>query len=87
MKQITFYRQGGIKLGEVKIFTDSTCDLTADIIRENNISVVPLYVGFEDGTLKDGVDILAGDLFKRVEECGKLPKTAAPSPIDFYNEF
>lgn len=78
---------GGRKLGEVKIFTDSTCDLTLDIIKENNISVLPLYVGFDDGTLKDGVDINAGELFKRVDECGKLPKTASPPPIDFYNMF
>lgn len=86
-KHIILYIQGGIKLGEVKIFTDSTCDLTSTILKENNISVIPLYVGFEDGTLKDSVDITAGELFKRVEECGKLPKTAAPSPVDFYNEF
>lgn len=74
-------------MGEVKIFTDSTCDLTLDIIRENNISIVPLYVGFDDGALKDGVEITPKELFKKVDECGKLPKTSAPSPIDFYNEF
>lgn len=74
-------------LGEVKVFTDSTCDLTLDIIKENNISIVPLYVGFDEGTYKDGVDITAGELFEKVDKYGKLPKTAAPSPIDFYNEF
>lgn len=74
-------------MGEVKIFTDSTCDLTRDMINTYDISVVPLYVGFDNGTFKDGVDITAGDLFKMVDECGKLPKTAAPSPNDFYNEF
>jgi DegV family protein with EDD domain len=78
---------GGIKLGEVKVFTDSTCDLTWNIINEYDISVVSLYVGFENGTFKDGIDITAGELFKKVDECGKLPKTAAPSPNDFYNEF
>ncbi|MDF2675630.1 MAG: fatty acid-binding protein DegV [Clostridiales bacterium] len=74
-------------MGEVKVFTDSTCDLTRDIINTYDISVVPLYVGFDNGTYRDGVDITAGDLFKMVDECGKLPKTAAPSPNDFYNEF
>lgn len=74
-------------MGQVKVFTDSTCDLTLDILKENDISIIPLYVGFDDGTFKDGVDITAGELYKKVEECGKLPKTAAPSPIDFYNKF
>lgn len=74
-------------MGEVKIFTDSTCDLTPDIIKQFDISVIPLYVGFDDGTLRDGVDITAGELFKKVDETRKLPKTSAPSPIDFYNAF
>lgn len=74
-------------MGEVKIFADSTCDLTPDIIKQYDISVIPLYVGFDDGTLRDGVDITAAELFKKVDEIRKLPKTSAPSPIDFYNQF
>lgn len=71
----------------VKIFTDSTSDLTKDIYTEKNISVVPLYVNFDETSYIDGVNITTAELYKKVEEYGKLPKTAASSPADFYNAF
>lgn len=74
-------------MGDVKIFTDSTNDLTPEIISSSNISVVPLYVNFDTESFKDGVDIVPEELYKRVEKTGKLPKTASASPLDFYNAF
>lgn len=42
-------------MSRVRIFTDSTCDLSDDLIQQYHIEVVPLYVIFEDLSLKDGV--------------------------------
>jgi DegV family protein with EDD domain len=74
-------------MSNIKIFTDSTNDLTPEIIRDNDISVIPLYVNFDNESYQDGVDITPEEIYKKVEVSGKLPKTAAASPIDFYRAF
>lgn len=74
-------------MNSVKIFTDSTSDLCHDILSKNDIGLIPLYVGFGDNTLKDGLEIKTEDLYKKVAEYGILPKTSAPSPNDFFNSF
>lgn len=71
----------------VKIFTDSTSDLSQALIKENDISIVPLYVSFGSEYYKDGVDINTEVLYKKVNDNGKLPKTSAPSPKDFHDAF
>lgn len=74
-------------MGKIKVFTDSACDLSPELIEKYEISVVPLYVGFDEESLKDGIDITPEELFREVEKRGKLPKTSAPSPNDFYIKF
>lgn len=74
-------------MSKVKIFADSTCDLSRDLIESNNISIVPLYVSFDENTYKDGVEISTKELYSKVNECNRLPKTSAPSPLDFINAF
>ncbi len=74
-------------MGKVKVLTDSTSDLSPELIQKYDISVLPLYVSFEDQTFKDGVEMTACELYKKVEKTNKLPKTAAPSPGDFKDFF
>lgn len=72
---------------KIKIFTDSTCDLSEELMQENDISVVPLYINFGDQSYRDGVDITTKELYEKVDVLGTLPKTAAPSPLDYINAF
>ncbi|MGF7060370.1 DegV family protein [Brassicibacter mesophilus] len=74
-------------MAKVKIFTDSTADLSQELIQKHDISIVPLYVGFGDDTYKDGIEITTVQLYDEVKKVGKLPKTSAPSPADFINAF
>lgn len=74
-------------MGTIKIFADSTCDLPAEWITRYDIGIVPLYVTFSEQTYKDGVDFTVPELYRKVDETGKLPKTAAPSPADFIQAF
>ncbi|WP_151735402.1 DegV family protein ['Paenibacillus yunnanensis' Narsing Rao et al. 2020] len=71
----------------VKIFSDSTSDLPQGWKETYDIGIVPLYVVFQDGTYKDGVDITPEEVYSRVAANGALPKTAAPSPADFMAAF
>lgn len=74
-------------MGQVKILTDSTSDLSPELLKANDIAVIPLYVSFADQVYKDGVEITPEKVYVKVKELGKLPKTAAPSPGDFRNFF
>lgn len=74
-------------MGKIKIFTDSTSDLSKEIIEENNISIVPLGVIFGDDLYKDGENITTVELYKKVGELKQLPKTNAPAPGDFHKAF
>ena len=72
---------------KVIILTDSTCDLSKDLIEQNDIHVVPLYVVFGTTYYKDGVDLTTEQLYEKVEELDELPKTSALSPADFIQIF
>lgn len=72
---------------KIKLITDSTCDLTDELLKKYNIDVVPLYVNFGEDSYKDGVDIDVHKMYQMVEDQNKLPKTAAPSPGIFENVF
>jgi len=76
-----------IYMNNIKLFTDSTCDLSTELLDKYNISIVPLYVNFDDCMYKDLLELSTEELYVKVNEKNKLPKTAAPSPADFYNAF
>lgn len=63
----------------VKIITDSTNDLSKELIEKLGIIVVPLAVNFSDESYLDGVNITVEDLYKKVSEKNELPKTSAIS--------
>ncbi|MFF2910096.1 DegV family protein [Paenibacillus sp. NPDC057934] len=74
-------------MSTVKIFSDSTSDLPQGWKEKYDVGIVPLYVVFDDGTYKDGVDITPEEVYSKVAAKGSLPKTAAPSPADFMAAF
>ena len=67
----------------IKITADSTCDLSAEIVDDLNITLVPLLVLIGDEAFRDGVDIKPADIFKYVEEEGKTCKTAAVNTYEY----
>lgn len=83
--QIMF--MGETKMNKVKLFTDSTCDLSDQLLTQNNIAVVPLYITFDQASYKDRVDMTTEELYSKVDELDMLPKTSAPTPVDFFDAF
>ena len=71
----------------IKILSDSTCDLSADILKEHNISLVPLTVIKGDQEYKDGVTITPADIFAHVAAGGDLCSTSANSVGEYMDEF
>ena len=71
----------------VKIVTDSTSDLTPEIAKELDITIVPLYIHFGDEVYRSGVELSSDDFFDRLVKSKNLPTTSAPSPGDFITTF
>lgn len=71
----------------IRIYADSTCDLSKEQLEKYNITIVPLYVTLGDENFRDGIDITPEQIFKHFEETKQTPKTAAPTLGDFMEYF
>ena len=71
----------------IKITSDSTCDLSPELIAKYDIGIIPLIVVKDDVTYYDGVTITPADIFKHVAEGGALCSTAAISVVDYEDAF
>ncbi len=71
----------------VKIVTDSTSDLTPEIVDNLGITVVPLHVCIGSETYLDGIDLTTPEFYRRLAENKILPTTSAPSPKRFIDVF
>jgi DegV family protein with EDD domain len=65
-------------MGNVKIVTDSTCDLPISIIEELGIHVIPCYVNMNGKSYLDGIDLTRELFFKSLPTANPLPTTSAP---------
>ena len=61
----------------IKILSDSTCDLPQEVIEKYNITIVPLAVIKNGEQFSDGVNIVPADIFNHVANGGDLCSTAA----------
>ena len=71
----------------IKILSDSTCDLSNEILEKYNISLVPLTVIKDGKEYKDGVTITPDEIFAHVAAGGDLCSTAANSIGEYEEEF
>lgn len=62
----------------VRILSDSTCDLSPELIRKYNIGIIPLYVHLGEEEYRDGVNITPEEIFKWSDQNRQTPRTAAP---------
>ena len=62
---------------KIKITTDSTCDLPAEVLREREITVVPLGIVKDGELFRDGVDITTADIAAHVDGGGEITTTSA----------
>ena len=72
---------------KIKIISDSTCDLTPELIAQHDISIVPLIVMKNDEEYLEGANITPADIFAHVAAGGSLCSTAARSVGAYMDEF
>ena len=74
----------------IRILTDSASDILPAEAEQLGVTVIPLNVTLEDGTvLRDGVDMTPTVYYGVMARCHKLPTTSQPSPElfeKFYTE-
>ena len=72
---------------KIKILSDSTCDLSAALLADNNVTLVPLTVVKDGQQFKDGVTITPADIFAHVAAGGELCSTSANSIGEYSDIF
>lgn len=71
---------------KIAITCDSVCDLSQELIKQNNISILPISIILGDETFSDGVNINSQKIFDYVAKNKQLPKTSAINEFQ-YAEF
>ncbi|MBP3041722.1 DegV family protein [Bacillaceae bacterium Marseille-Q3522] len=74
-------------MDKVKITTDSTADISPEVIKKYEIETIPLYINLDGNSLKDGIEITPEDIFAFAEKTGRLPKTSSVSVQDYLDLF
>lgn len=72
---------------KIKIITDSTLDLPAELIREKDIEVLPLLINFGEESYLDGIEITTKEMIDKIDATGVLPTTAQVTPNRFEESF
>ena len=71
----------------VKVFCDSTCDLSQSIYEKYDIGVMPLHVLIDDNEYLDTVDINGKELLDLSENKATLPKSSAVTVSEYIEKF
>ena len=71
----------------IRIVTDSTCDLPEQTVRQHKITVIPLHINQGEKSFRDGVDISREDFYAQLPGYKPSPSTAAPSPEIFRQQY
>jgi DegV family protein with EDD domain len=65
----------------IKIVTDSTADIPAELLERYDIRMAPINIQFKQETYREGIDIDRPTFFAKLEEC--MPTSSQPSPGQF----
>ncbi len=64
-------------MSRIKIVSDSTCDLSSDLIQKYDITVIPLCVVMDDKSYYDGEEITPDEMYTWADANKTTPKTSA----------
>jgi len=67
----------------MKIISDSTCNLSTDILEKYDISIAPIAIQFGNDSYLEDVDIDRDTFYAKIEEMQIIPTSSQPSPAVF----
>ncbi len=68
---------------KIAVVTDSSAYIPKDALEGLNVSVIPLWLIWDDERFRDGVDIDPPTFYRRLKESRTLPTSSQPSPGEF----
>ena len=71
----------------VRIITDSASDISQELAKELNITVLPLKVRFGEEEFLDGVTLSNRQFYERLIETDEIPKTSQITPFEYRSNF
>lgn len=74
-------------MSNIRIVTDSTADLTPELVNRYGIKVVPLEVLADGKAYKDKIDITNDEYYEILRTAKTLPTTSQPSPAVFTDTY
>ncbi len=66
----------------IRICSDSTCDLSEELVRKYGIEIIPLHILLGDKEYRDRVEITQDEIFEWADKNKTTPKTSAVSYDD-----
>ena len=67
----------------IKIITDSTNNLSDELIRKHDVRIAPIAIQFNEETYEEGINIDRSLFYSKIEEMGIIPTSSQPSPAAF----
>lgn len=71
----------------IKIISDSTCDLSKELLEKYNVSIIPLHVHLGENEYQDGVTITPDEIYEWADANNTTPKTSAASMMEVIDMF
>ncbi len=68
----------------IKIVTDSSTDLSRDIIEKHGVYEIPIIVRFGEEEYRAGVDLSTNEFYAKMKEFDGFPTTAQITPVAIY---
>ncbi|MCY6484496.1 DegV family protein [Clostridium aestuarii] len=72
-------------MNKIALITDTTADLTDEIIKKYNINVLPFRIIYKDKEYKDKIDITPEEVYNNLDK--EVPTSSLPSMKDMENLF
>ncbi len=69
---------------KIKLITDSTCDLSKELIEKYDIEMIPLIVNIDEDSYLDGIDIDIHELLEKMSQEDVKVSTSQIVPNRFY---
>ncbi|MEA4909491.1 MAG: DegV family protein [Chloroflexi bacterium] len=74
-------------MSNIAIVTDSTANIPEELMRALPVHIVPLRVIWGSEVLKDGIDILPDEFYRRLQSTTVMPSTSQATPADFIHTY
>ena len=71
----------------MKIVADSSCDLTAELKKELDVTLVPLTIRVGEKNFRDDETLNLDEMMRAIKAHDKAAQSACPSPQDFIDAF